>query len=169
MTLNGISYIFLRATGEQKKCRRKRRTCNMQKSCQRVYFVANVVDKRNKCIHVLHKKERRTVCYIDLMLSSLNASHPQLSLVISHCERKKVRQRKEREKKLWNAPSKTRIMLNKLHRNVMMTPHVSANACICLFFSLLLAALYALFDKALVETYVFVVWIYEYKLLLYTD
>lgn len=67
-------------------------------------------------------------------------------------------------------------MLNKLHRNVMMTPHansehwtLNAHAWMCLFFSRLLAALYALFDKALVETYVFVVWIYEYKLLLYTD
>lgn len=91
------------------------------------------------------------------MLSSLNASHPQLGLVIFQREQNKVKQNEENKKKLSNAIFKTRIMWNKLHRNVMMTPHANANACICLFFPRLLTALYALFDKALVETYVFAV------------
>lgn len=61
--VNAIPCIISRAAVEQKRNGGKRRTCNMQKSCQRVYFVANVVDKQNKCIHVLHRKERMTVLY----------------------------------------------------------------------------------------------------------
>lgn len=50
-------------------------------------------------------------------------------------------------------------MLNKLYQSVMMTPPYANTQMHIIFF----------FYKALVETYVLVVWIYEYKLLLYSD